>query len=159
MKSIHSTTVKRVSSDQPDSSSSLSAVSMTVFDLANELLLYIAEQLYSERAISASARANKRFYCLLNSYLYFYNAQRSRSSALIWAARHGQVGTAEKSLANGADLHALSTAGWRSLCLATYFEHDAVVKHPLASDAIDHDSRDSSGRTSLSWAVGAGAIR
>jgi hypothetical protein len=36
------------------------------------------------------AQANRRLYRLLNAYLYRYNIRHSGSSALLWAARHGQ---------------------------------------------------------------------
>jgi hypothetical protein len=68
---------------------------MPLLDLPNELLLKISENLESKRDINAIAQANRRLYCLLDSSLYRYNIQQSGSSALLWAARHGQEATAQ----------------------------------------------------------------
>ncbi|KAF2178770.1 hypothetical protein K469DRAFT_598122 [Zopfia rhizophila CBS 207.26] len=62
---------------------------MPLLNLANELLYCISENLKSERDINAFAQANRRLYCLLNTYIYRYNIQQSGSSALLWAAQHG----------------------------------------------------------------------
>ncbi|KAF1948110.1 hypothetical protein CC80DRAFT_459683 [Byssothecium circinans] len=64
---------------------------MPLLRLANEVLYCISENLKFERGINAFAQANRRLYCLLNTYLYRYNIRQSGSSALLWAARHGQV--------------------------------------------------------------------
>jgi hypothetical protein len=71
---------------------------MPLLDLPNELVQDISEYLKSERDINAIAQANRRLYCLLDSYLYRYNVQQSGSSALLWAARHGQEATAQKAI-------------------------------------------------------------
>ena len=63
---------------------------MLLLDLPNELLQDISEYLESERDINAVAQANRHLYRLLDSYLYRYNVQQSRRSALLWAARHGR---------------------------------------------------------------------
>ena len=73
---------------------------MPLLDLPNELLRNISENLESERDINAIAQANRRLYCLLDSYLYRYNIQQSGSSALLWAARHGQEVTAARPTAS-----------------------------------------------------------
>jgi hypothetical protein len=56
---------------------------MLLLNLPNELLQNVSEYLESERDINAIAQANRRLYYLLDSYLYRYNIQQSRSSALL----------------------------------------------------------------------------
>ena len=70
--------------------------------LPNELLQCVAENLDLAEHINAFARTNTRLYNLLNRYLYRYDIQQCGSSALLWAARHGQEATARKSLKEGA---------------------------------------------------------
>jgi ankyrin repeat protein len=79
---------------------------MSLLELANELLLSVAENLIGLGDLNAFARTNKRLYFLLNDYLYRLDVQQSRSSALFWAAEHGQEETARRSLAEGADCEA-----------------------------------------------------
>ncbi|RYP78487.1 hypothetical protein DL771_000440 [Monosporascus sp. 5C6A] len=51
---------------------------------------------------------------------------------------------------------AMHTRFLQSLMISSYFGHAAVVKLLLAKDGIDQNSKDSDGRTSLSWAAGNG---
>ncbi|PYH91899.1 hypothetical protein BO71DRAFT_298391, partial [Aspergillus ellipticus CBS 707.79] len=67
---------------------------MSLLNLANEVLLMIAETLESENDINAMVQTNHRFYALLNPYLYRHNRRHSGSSALLWAAMTGQAVTA-----------------------------------------------------------------
>ncbi|KAH7110762.1 ankyrin repeat-containing domain protein [Dactylonectria macrodidyma] len=76
---------------------------MLLLDLPNELLAYIAETLDLERDISALARTNARLHNLLSDYLYENHVKHHGSSALIWAAYHGRIETAQKLLDKGAD--------------------------------------------------------
>lgn len=66
---------------------------MALLELANELLLSIAEVLGSERDINAFAQLNRRCFQLLNPHLYWYNVQQNRSQALFWAAKRGELNT------------------------------------------------------------------
>ncbi|PVH92129.1 hypothetical protein DM02DRAFT_469415, partial [Periconia macrospinosa] len=68
---------------------------MPLLRLPDELLWCISENLNLERDINAFAQANRRLYGLLNTYLYRYNIRYSESSALLWAAQHGQEATAQ----------------------------------------------------------------
>ncbi|KAF1934713.1 ankyrin, partial [Clathrospora elynae] len=101
---------------------------MPLLDLPNELLLKISENLESERDINAIAQANRRLYCLLDSYLYRYNIQQSGSSALLWAARHGQEATAHKLLREKANIQATNHDDQAPLLLAVENGHTQVVK-------------------------------
>jgi ankyrin repeat protein len=101
---------------------------MPLLDLPNELLRQISDNLASERDINAIAQVNCRLYCLLDSYLYCYNIQQSGSSALLWAARHGQEVTAQKSLKEKANIQATNNNNEAPLLLAAENGHKQVVK-------------------------------
>ncbi|KAH7110405.1 hypothetical protein B0J13DRAFT_396314, partial [Dactylonectria estremocensis] len=64
----------------------------------DEILLSIARHLDSEAYISALCRADRHLYSVLNEYLYQRNARWGGSSALFWAAGHGQEATAGMAL-------------------------------------------------------------
>ncbi|RYP27107.1 hypothetical protein DL767_007804 [Monosporascus sp. MG133] len=81
-----------------------------------------------ERDINAFAQANRRLYRLLNTYLYHYNIRRSGSSALLWAAQHGQEATAQKLLGQRADDQATNGCYWIPLCMAAERGHKGIVK-------------------------------
>jgi ankyrin repeat protein len=100
---------------------------MPLFALPNELLHDISIQLKSERDINAFAQASRRLYNLLNGHLYRYNVEQSKSSALLWAARHGQVETAQKSLREEANIQATNDDE-AALFLAAENGHKEVVK-------------------------------
>jgi ankyrin repeat protein len=91
---------------------------MPLLNLPNELLQNISENLESERDINVIAQANCRLYCLLDSYLYRYNVQQSGSSALLWAARHGQEVTARKLLREKANIQDTNNDDQTPLLLA-----------------------------------------
>src|SRR5207302_3202156 len=101
---------------------------MPLLHLPNELLCSIAENLELERDINAFAQANRRLYRLLNTYLYRYNIRQSGSSALLWAARHGQEATAQKLLGERADDQAISDCYRGPLCVAARMGHEGMVK-------------------------------
>jgi ankyrin repeat protein len=108
---------------------------MPLLDLPNELLRNISENLESERDINAIAQANCRLYHLLDSYLYRYNVQQSGSSALLWAARHGQDATAQKFLRARANIQATNNDDQAPLLLAVEKGHEQVVKMLLDEGA------------------------
>ena len=66
---------------------------MRLSGFPNELLLCIAEELTSEKDISAFMRANRHLYILLKHHLYRFNFRHSKSSALKWAAAWGDTET------------------------------------------------------------------
>jgi ankyrin repeat protein len=106
-----------------------STSAMALLDLQNELLRDISEYLECERYINAVAQANRRLYRLLDSYLYRYNVQQSGSSALLWAAQHGQEATAQKSLREKANIQATDDDDNEApLLLAAENGHKQVVK-------------------------------
>ena len=108
---------------------------MPLLHLANEVLCCISENLELERDINALARANRRLYRLLNTYLYRYNIRQSGSSALLWAAQHGQEATAQKLLGERAHDQATSDWYWAPLCVAAKKGHKGIVKLLLDKSA------------------------
>ena len=77
---------------------------MLLLDLANELLICIAEQLAKEADINAFAQANRQLCYLLNPVLYRRNIQQSKSSGLFWASRNGKKTSIERLLEEGANV-------------------------------------------------------
>jgi hypothetical protein len=71
---------------------------MSVLSLANETVIQIVGYLDQQRDINSVCRVNYRFYTLFNDYLYRYNVHFRGSSALLWAAKHGNESTARKLL-------------------------------------------------------------
>ena len=102
---------------------------MPLLDLANELLLCIAENLESERDINAFTRTNRHLYYLLNVYLYRHNVRKSDSWALLWAATRGREAAAQKLIAEGANLKVMDLYKQKpALKIAAKKGHLAVVK-------------------------------
>src|SRR6266487_1473576 len=129
---------------------------MALLDLANELLHAIAENLGLEKDINAFALTNRRLYSLLNSYLYRRNVQQFGSSALLWAAKNGQEGTAQRLLVEGASVQA-TEYGLTQLLFAARNGYEAVAELLLACKDIDADRKDTGGRSPLSYAADNGS--
>lgn len=127
---------------------------MSLVDLANEILLSIAENLAWESDINALARTNRRFYILLNLYLYQRNVHRSRSSALRWAAEHGRDLTIQTSLDAKADVRATRRNRDKStaLHLASVNGHLQIAALLTTSGACI-DAQNSHGFTPLHLAI------
>ena len=79
---------------------------MSLACLANEILLFVAENIGRERDVSSVAQTSRHSSSLLRSNLYQRNVQRSGSLALLWAAEHGQQLTAQTSFYAGANVQA-----------------------------------------------------
>jgi len=75
----------------------------TLPGLAPELLLSVANKLEHPKDLNALIQTCRRFYSILDRELYRADVRWHGSSALLWAAKHGHVGTLQKSLAEGAD--------------------------------------------------------
>ncbi|KAH7042243.1 F-box domain protein [Macrophomina phaseolina] len=104
---------------------------MSLLGLANELLQSIAEFLSAEKDINAFSRANRRLYNILNTYLYRHNVRHGASSALLWAAQHGQEATAQRLLGEGANVQTMTFARQTPLAFAAGNGHEAVVNYYL----------------------------
>ncbi|MCJ1457818.1 hypothetical protein MMC28_008187 [Mycoblastus sanguinarius] len=127
---------------------------MALLHLANELLLLVADELEGESAINALARTNARLFALLNPYLYRHNIQRNESSALFWAAAHGQEATARLSHAAGADVRSrrADSVMTTALHLSCHFGH-CQLAYFLVKHGADIDDQISRGHTPLQTAV------
>ncbi|GKU06763.1 ankyrin unc44 [Fusarium langsethiae] len=73
-------------------------------NLPTEIVEWIAEHLQQSNALNALCRANRRFYHILNWYLYDRYAQNSCKS-LLWGAYNGNLQAMRKSLSHGANIH------------------------------------------------------
>lgn len=100
--------------------------------LPNEILLGIADFLDSERDLNALCQVNHANRDALEPKLYLLNANNHESSALIWAAKHGHLTTAQKFV--------------KFVC--------SIDQHPATYvNAVDDDHR-----TPISWASDRGDI-
>ncbi|KAJ5960108.1 ATPase inhibitor IATP mitochondria [Penicillium vulpinum] len=112
---------------------------MTLFILPNELLLAIAEAQDSQNDINSFARTSHRCYTLLNSFLYAYNVRQHQGSALHWAATKGQLGTAQESLRQGAEIESKDKITGKSpLIQSARCGHADIVALLLAYGADPH---------------------
>ncbi|KAF2844467.1 hypothetical protein T440DRAFT_358517, partial [Plenodomus tracheiphilus IPT5] len=72
---------------------------MPLLGLPAELIRHIYENdLQSECDLNALAQTSHFLYGCVNPFLYTHNTKSSGSSALSWAATHGVIDTARKSL-------------------------------------------------------------
>ncbi|KAL9624609.1 MAG: hypothetical protein Q9160_001274 [Pyrenula sp. 1 TL-2023] len=78
---------------------------MALLKLPNEIILEIAEHLQTLQDIASLNTVNRRFFSLLNDYLYRYDITRRGCRALFWAAKHGHEASARKTISLGADLN------------------------------------------------------
>lgn len=140
-------------------------VKMSLPDLPNELLLSIANNLKSERDLSSFTRTNAHLHNLLSDYLYENNIKQHGSSALLWAAQHGQDKTAQRLLEKGASVNVqarmsvlddtLRPCDGTPLFIAAKNGFETIVRLLIENDA-DVNSRDEegdSGWTPLFFAV------
>jgi len=92
---------------------------MVLSDLPEELVLYIADFLDTEKGVLAFAQLNRYFQNTLISYLYHCNAKNSDGYALLLAAENDQESITQQALANGATVPATNRRGETLLHLAT----------------------------------------
>ncbi|CAG8888450.1 unnamed protein product [Penicillium egyptiacum] len=116
---------------------------MTLLSLPNELLLAIAETQDCQKDINAFARTSRRCFTLLNPFLYAYNVRQHQGSALHWAARQGQLRTAQESLRQGTEIE-LRDRKTRKLPLiqSVHCGHADIVALLLAHGADPHAKGD-----------------
>jgi ankyrin repeat protein len=71
---------------------------MLLLDLPNELLCQIYEALDTAQDITSFSQLNHHLHRLTEDHLYQFDAQDGNSSALLWAAAHGELQTTKKAL-------------------------------------------------------------
>lgn len=148
---------------------------MAFLSLANEIIIQIVEYLDNQRDINSVSQVNRRFHNLFDDYLIRYNIQFRRSSALLWAVKHGRESTARKLLHLGADVdaklqktsarperlgqsnsdHCKAHLGVTALHVAAWKGHLPIVKI-LLEVGSDPEARSPSGKTPMYAALVAG---
>lgn len=128
---------------------------MYLLHLPNELLQAISQNLGSLRDINALTQTNRQFYCVFNPYLYSSNIRHQNSSALIWAAEHGQLQTAENMIREGINVKSVAPLGIFPLHVAAFNGHDKIVSLLVAHGAHP-EQKGLFGRTPLHEAARAG---
>lgn len=98
---------------------------------------------------------NRKFYSLLNPYLYRISARSSRP-ALIWATERGQEKTARTSMQEGPESGWTDCHGRGLVSQAASSGHDGILRLLLEHGNTTVDLRDHRGRTPLSWAPSSG---
>lgn len=112
-----------------------------------ELVQTIAERLEHESDINAFAQTATCIHKIVDPYLYRFNAQHEKGSALFWAAKWGQPASAQKSLEAGAQTQPKVLQA--ALLEAARNGHKAVVGLLLTAECIDPDLKNSERQTPL----------
>ncbi|KAH8705885.1 ankyrin repeat-containing domain protein [Talaromyces proteolyticus] len=75
---------------------------MSLLQLPSEIILIIAQYLSTQHDIYSLMQINRQLYHLLQHILYRYNVKYGKCSAMLWAAKKGNLGVMKKLLAEGA---------------------------------------------------------
>ncbi|KAF4467239.1 ankyrin repeat-containing [Fusarium albosuccineum] len=126
---------------------------MRFLSLPNEVILLIGENIASEADLNSLIRVNSRLHNILIGHIYRYNSNVCHSSALLWAAEHGQESTARKSLDAGSNVETVNEQDQTPLSLAAAQGHVPLVRLLLTYRDIDVNSRDENDQTPLSHAA------
>jgi ankyrin repeat protein len=118
----------------------------------------IAEYL-SEKDMANFALTSRQVYGAINHFLYFYNARKNTSSALIWGCELGVLGTVLHSLENHANVNTCICSGQEKqsppLHVAAENGHHEIIRLLLQANA-EIDGRSSGGDTALCIAASNG---
>ncbi|KAK5987226.1 Ankyrin repeat domain-containing protein 50 [Cladobotryum mycophilum] len=108
---------------------------MSFSRIPSELIRAVAAQLVREADINALAQTSRRFYDIVDKYLYRSNRNTKVRSALAWAAGFGRLATAKKALRLGANIKAC-WGTWEPLHAAVANGHGDVVELLLEHGAL-----------------------
>jgi ankyrin repeat protein len=128
---------------------------MGFLDPPNELSQAVIKYLNLQRDINALIQTSRQSYSLFNSYLYSSNIRNHNGSAMVWAAEHGQIQTAEKLILEGLDVQSMNCFGLRPLNCAAFSGQKEFVAFLLANGA-DPEQKGLFGRTPLHEAARSG---
>ena len=121
---------------------------------SHEIIIKIGEYYDKERDICALVRVNRRLYHLFHDYLYRFNMQHGRSSAIFWAVKRSREPTARTFLHLGGNVNVKAKHDITPLHLAARKGHLPMVKLLLEVGA-DPDARAQISRTpvhiALTW--------
>lgn len=129
-----------------------------IYELPIELFQNILQSLDSEGDLNAMVRTASSLYHVPNPHIYRRNAKTSGSSALTWAAIHGQTRTAEMIIDAGVSADIWRNVSCEAVRLAALHGHKEVINLLLSTGRVDGNARDGEGETALSRACEAGQI-
>lgn len=121
-------------------------MAISLLDLPNEILLYIARFLPDQEDVSDFSRTNRHLHAVIDSYLYQYNVRYDNAYALTFGAYKGRRAVVEKALAaKPPDINAPPyrqlTRSWTShnaLCNAIKGQHSDLVELLLDHGSSPH---------------------
>ncbi|KAL4761366.1 ankyrin repeat domain-containing protein [Aspergillus foveolatus] len=108
---------------------------MLFLDLPDELLLLVGEVIPLQRDLSSLTKTNRRLYCLLSDLLLKINMQDSNSSALVYAAQHGNLAVVQRMVELGAEINATNPDAYTVLDCAASEGHVDIVRYLLKKGA------------------------
>ncbi|KAL4819547.1 ankyrin repeat-containing domain protein [Aspergillus spinulosporus] len=108
---------------------------MLFLDLPDELLLLVGEVIPLQRDLSSLTKTNRRLYCLLSDLLLKINMQESNSSALVYAAQHGNLTVVQRMIELGADVNATNPDAYTALDCAASEGHADITRYLLQMGA------------------------
>ncbi|CBF86658.1 hypothetical protein AN2346.2 [Aspergillus nidulans FGSC A4] len=108
---------------------------MLFLDLPDELLLFVGEVIPLQRDLSSLTKTNRRLYCLLSDLLLKINMKDSNSSALVYAAQHGNLAVVQRMVELGADINATNPDAYTVLDCAASEGHADIVRYLLRKGA------------------------
>lgn len=135
---------------------------MSLLQLSNEIVFIIWESLDSVQDRNSFLQTHRRFYNLLDQFLYPYALKVWGDSPLLSAARRGHAAAVQKLLKEGADVNisgpqfntgAGCSTHWSALAFAASRGYESVVQVLLASDGVDTNIKNSEERTPLDLAA------
>jgi ankyrin repeat protein len=123
-----------------------------------ELLCEIIHSVDSVKDSNALARTCQHLHTIANPILYKRNVHQENSSALIWAAQKGQIGTARLLLNEGAPINKTNTYDENLLAIAAIHNQPAFMEFLIDEHDMSADGFGGSFHTSLQRAATAGCL-
>ncbi|KAH8430162.1 ankyrin repeat domain-containing protein [Aspergillus melleus] len=109
---------------------------MHLFELPEEVLLSIADEIDSSTDLLSLCRTSKTLLRITLGVLYRLNIQQEGSSTLLWAASKDEITVIQALLGYGADINVKDDEGWSTVSLAAQNGHSRAVELLLMQDNL-----------------------